>query len=94
MGVPSEMELLARTATEAGKYVASPISSRTVSPVPHATWEETSQMFSTFLSNYNQAMYESEMLAVTHNARDAKAHIRDAGSLRDEAQEGRPRGRH
>ncbi|KAI1320774.1 putative pre-mRNA splicing factor [Xylariaceae sp. FL0255] len=41
--------------------------------VPHATWDQTSQMFSQFLTTYNNAAYESEMQDVTRTARDAKA---------------------
>jgi len=66
-----EMELLARGATEAGiRRITHLFKNRLT--VPHATWDATSQMFSTFLSEYNQAAYESEMLAATQNARDAK----------------------
>lgn len=66
-----EMELLARGATEAGiRRITHLFKDRLT--VPHATWDATSQMFSTFLSEYNQAAYESEMLAATQNARDAK----------------------
>ncbi|KAK0644653.1 splicing factor-like protein [Cercophora newfieldiana] len=69
--VSLEMELLARGATEAGiRRITHLFKNRLA--VPHATWDATSQMFSTFLSEYNQAAYELEMKAVTINARDAK----------------------
>ncbi|KAJ1333753.1 squamous cell carcinoma antigen recognized by T-cells 3 [Microdochium nivale] len=41
--------------------------------IPHATWDETSQMFSSFLSTYNNAAYESEFQQVTASATEAKA---------------------
>ncbi|KAH7030791.1 uncharacterized protein B0I36DRAFT_322460 [Microdochium trichocladiopsis] len=41
--------------------------------IPHATWDETSQMFSSFLSTYNNAAYESEFQQVTASAKEAKA---------------------
>jgi len=69
--VSLEMELLACTATEAGiRRITHLFKNRLA--VPHATWDNTSQMFSTFLSEYNQQAYESEMKAATQNARDAK----------------------
>ncbi|CZR60543.1 related to pre-mRNA splicing factor [Phialocephala subalpina] len=40
--------------------------------IPHANWDETSQMFSTFISKYDQASYESTMVQVTKLAKDAK----------------------
>ncbi|KAI1850346.1 hypothetical protein JX265_002244 [Neoarthrinium moseri] len=40
--------------------------------IPHATWDETSQMFSSFLSTYNNAAYESEFKEVTAAAQPAK----------------------
>ncbi|KAK4182957.1 hypothetical protein QBC35DRAFT_135364 [Podospora australis] len=40
--------------------------------VPHATWETTSQMFSSFLSQYSQNAYEFEMTDVTRKATTAK----------------------
>ncbi|KAK0708513.1 hypothetical protein B0H67DRAFT_590441 [Lasiosphaeris hirsuta] len=69
--VSLEMELLARTATEAGiRRITHLFKNRLA--VPHATWDSTSQMFSTFLSEYNRQAYETEMEAATRNARDAK----------------------
>ncbi|KAK4109161.1 hypothetical protein N656DRAFT_359842 [Canariomyces notabilis] len=69
--VSLEMELLRRTATEAGiRRITHLFKNRLV--VPHATWDATSQMFSNFLSEYNRQAYESEMAQVTKNARDAK----------------------
>ncbi|RKF75925.1 putative RNA-binding protein [Golovinomyces cichoracearum] len=40
--------------------------------IPHATWDETSQMFSTFLSNYRESDWESTMVEVTKISKDAK----------------------
>jgi hypothetical protein len=40
--------------------------------IPHATWDDTSQMFSTFLSRYDEAAYESTMVQITQLAKDAK----------------------
>ncbi|KAK3317044.1 hypothetical protein B0H66DRAFT_311062 [Apodospora peruviana] len=69
--VSLEMELLARTATEAGiRRITHLFKNRLT--VPHATWDSTSQMFSSFLSEYNRQAYETEMLQVTKNAKDAK----------------------
>ena len=69
--VSLEMELLARTATEAGiRRITHLFKNRLA--VPHTTWDATSRMFSSFLSEYNPQAYESEMTAVTKNARDAK----------------------
>jgi RNA recognition motif-containing protein len=69
--VSLEMELLRRTATEAGvRRITHLFKNRLVTP--HATWEATSQMFSSFLSEYNRHAYESEMQQVTRNARDAR----------------------
>lgn len=69
--VSLEMELLARTATEAGVRRITHLYKNRLA-VPHAAWDNTSQMFSSFLSEYNRANYESEMLHVTANAREAK----------------------
>ena len=69
--VSLEMELLRRTATEAGvRRITHLFKDRLV--VPHATWDATSQMFSSFLSEYNRHAYESEMQEVTRNAGRAK----------------------
>jgi len=40
--------------------------------VPHATWDDTSQMFSSFLSTYNNSAYETEFQQVTASAKEAK----------------------
>ncbi|KAJ4294663.1 Splicing factor [Collariella sp. IMI 366227] len=69
--VSLEMELLRRTATEAGVRRITHLFKNRLA-VPHATWDATSQMFSSFLSDYNRQAYESEMLQVTRNAKDAK----------------------
>ncbi|GAB1319727.1 Splicing factor [Madurella fahalii] len=69
--VSLEMELLRRTATEAGVRRITHLFKNRLA-VPHSTWDATSQMFSNFLSEYNRQAYESEMAQVTKNARDAK----------------------
>ncbi|KAK4133901.1 splicing factor-like protein [Trichocladium antarcticum] len=69
--VSLEMELLRRTATEAGvRRITHLFKNRLV--VPHATWDATAQMFSSFLSEYNRQAYEGEMEQATRNGRDAK----------------------
>ncbi|KAK0615182.1 hypothetical protein B0T17DRAFT_619986 [Bombardia bombarda] len=69
--VSVEMELLARTATEAGiRRITHLFKNRLA--MPHATWDNTSQMFSSFLSEYNPNAYETEMQQVIKNAKDAK----------------------
>ena len=40
--------------------------------VPHATWDETSQMFSTFISKYKEADWEDTMVKTTKLAKAAK----------------------
>lgn len=40
--------------------------------VPHATWDETSQMFSTFISKYKEADWEDTMVKTTKLAKTAK----------------------
>ncbi|KAI1002756.1 hypothetical protein K3495_g5445 [Podosphaera aphanis] len=39
---------------------------------PHATWDDTSQMFSTFLTKFSEATWESEMVNVTKLSKLAK----------------------
>ncbi|EGS20190.1 splicing factor (prp24)-like protein [Thermochaetoides thermophila DSM 1495] len=69
--VSHEMELLRRTTTEAGvRRITQLFKNRLL--VPHATWNETSQMFSTFLSEYNRHAWETEMEQITRNAQGAK----------------------
>ncbi|CAG8950000.1 hypothetical protein HYFRA_00004333 [Hymenoscyphus fraxineus] len=46
---------------------------------PHATWDETSQMFSTFITKYDEAAWEATMVQVTKVAKSAK----DLYSLRE-----------
>lgn len=66
-----EMELLSKTRTEQGvRRITHLFKDRLT--IPHATWENTSQMFSSFLSEYNRQAYELEMQQVTEHARDAK----------------------
>lgn len=42
---------------------------------PHLTWDETSQAFSSFLSEYDQSAWESSMKEVTSSAQKTKAII-------------------
>ncbi|RKU49474.1 Splicing factor [Coniochaeta pulveracea] len=68
-----EMELLERTRTEQGvKRITHLFKNRL--NVPHATWDETSQKFSTFLSSYNRNAYEQEMKQITESSRNARMH--------------------
>ncbi|KAI0448811.1 putative pre-mRNA splicing factor [Xylaria acuta] len=70
--VAIELEQLARTRTPSGvKRISHLFRDRL--QVPHATWDHTSQMFSEFLTTYNNAAYEQEFQDVTRTARDAKA---------------------
>ncbi|KAK3291526.1 uncharacterized protein B0H64DRAFT_330483 [Chaetomium fimeti] len=69
--VSFEMEMLRRTVTANGvRRITHLFKDRLT--VPHATWDATSQMFSTFLSEYNRQAYEVEMQQVTRNAKAAK----------------------
>ncbi|KAI1262661.1 putative pre-mRNA splicing factor [Xylariaceae sp. FL1019] len=69
--VAIELEQLARTRTPSGvKRISHLFRDRL--QVPHTTWDQTSQMFSEFLSTYNNTAYEQEMLDVTRTAQDAK----------------------
>ncbi|KAI0872189.1 putative pre-mRNA splicing factor [Hypoxylon argillaceum] len=70
--VAIELEQLARTRTPSGvKRISHLFRDRL--QVPHTTWDQTSQMFSEFLTTYNNAAYEHEFQDVTRTARDAKA---------------------
>ena len=70
--VSIELEQLARTRTPSGvKRISHLFRDRL--QVPHATWDQTSQMFSEFLTTYNNAAYEQEFQDVIRTARDAKA---------------------
>ncbi|KAI1271778.1 putative pre-mRNA splicing factor [Xylaria sp. FL0933] len=77
-----ELEQLARTRTPSGvKRISHLFRDRL--QVPHATWDNTSQMFSEFLSTYNNTAYEHEFQEVIRTARDAKAayELREAHEL-------------
>lgn len=66
-----EMELLSRSRTNEGvRRITHLFRNRLLTP--HKTWDETSQMFSTFLSEYNRAAYESTMQDITSLSRDAR----------------------
>ncbi|OTA89180.1 hypothetical protein M434DRAFT_113265 [Hypoxylon sp. CO27-5] len=70
--VSIELEQLARTRTPVGvKRISHLFRDRL--QVPHSTWDNTSQMFSSFLSTYNNAAYETEFKEVTASAQEAKA---------------------
>ncbi|OTB02741.1 hypothetical protein M426DRAFT_61540 [Hypoxylon sp. CI-4A] len=70
--VSIELEQLARTRNPVGVRRISHLF-RDRLQVPHSTWDNTSQMFSSFLSTYNNAAYESEFKEVTASAQEAKA---------------------
>ncbi|KAH9883524.1 hypothetical protein F4778DRAFT_632257 [Xylariomycetidae sp. FL2044] len=73
-----ELDQLARTRTAEGVQRISHLF-RNRLQIPHSTWDNTSQMFSSFLSTYNNAAYESEFGEVTARAQEAK----DAYALRE-----------
>lgn len=52
--------------------------------VPHATWDETFQAFSTFISNYDNASYEETMVITNRRGMDAKTRysLREGFELR------------
>lgn len=67
-----EMELLSRSGTSEGiRRITHLFRNRL--QTPHKTWDETSQMFSSFLSEYNTAVWEGTMKDITGLARQAKA---------------------
>ena len=41
--------------------------------IPHSAWDQTFQLFSTFMTNYDNLSYEESMVDVTRRAADAKA---------------------
>ncbi|KAI8669017.1 hypothetical protein NCS57_00715100 [Fusarium keratoplasticum] len=66
-----EMELLAKTRTPEGiKRITHLYRDRLLTP--HLTWDETSQNFSTFLSEYNRSAWEDSMKDITTNAQETK----------------------
>ncbi|KAL2115350.1 hypothetical protein VTJ04DRAFT_9605 [Mycothermus thermophilus] len=69
--VSLELNLFRRGKTEAGIRRITTLFRRRLS-VPHATWDETSQMYSSFLSEHLPDAYEAEMQTVTELARQAK----------------------
>ncbi|KAI0473027.1 hypothetical protein GGR56DRAFT_652844 [Xylariaceae sp. FL0804] len=69
--VSIELEQLDRTRTPSGvKRISHLFRDRL--QVPHAAWDSTSQLFSSFLGTYNNAAYESEFQEVTAKAQGAK----------------------
>ncbi|KAM5352169.1 hypothetical protein ACJ41O_004892 [Fusarium nematophilum] len=66
-----EMELLAKTRTPEGiKRITHLYRDRLLTP--HLTWDETSQNFSTFLSEYNRSVWEDSMKDITTSAQETK----------------------
>ena len=66
-----EMELLSKTRTPEGiKRITHLFRNRLITP--HLTWDETSQAFSSFLSEYNRSEWEESMKEVTANAQETK----------------------
>lgn len=69
--VSLEMDLLSKTRTPEGvKRITHLYRDRLVTP--HLTWEDTSQAFSSFLSEYNRSAWEDAMKDVTAHAQEAK----------------------
>jgi RNA recognition motif-containing protein len=66
-----EMEQLSRTRTPEGVRRITHLY-RDRLQVPHVTWDQTSQTFSTFLSDFNRGAWEQTMQEVTRNAQQAK----------------------
>ncbi|KFA47174.1 hypothetical protein S40293_06712 [Stachybotrys chartarum IBT 40293] len=66
-----ELELLGKTRTPEGvKRITHLYRNRLLTP--HLTWADTSEAFSTFLSNNNQSVWEEEMKNVTARAQETK----------------------
>ncbi|KAL7785596.1 hypothetical protein V8C37DRAFT_393839 [Trichoderma ceciliae] len=69
--VSLEMELLEKTKTPDGvKRITHLYRDRLTTP--HLTWDDTSQMYSIFLSEYNQATWEESMKDITALSQDTK----------------------
>ncbi|EPE06944.1 u4 u6 snrna-associated-splicing factor prp24 [Ophiostoma piceae UAMH 11346] len=66
-----ERELLDRTRTTEGVRRITHLYRNRLT-IPHATWDDTSSTFSSFLSEFNPAAYEETMRAVTEQSRIAK----------------------
>lgn len=66
-----EMELLSKTRTPEGiKRITHLYRNRLLTP--HLTWDDTSQSYSSFLSEYNRAGWEESMKEITSSAQDIK----------------------
>jgi RNA recognition motif-containing protein len=66
-----EMDLLSKTKTPEGiKRITHLYRNRLLTP--HLTWDDTSQSYSSFLSEYNKAGWEESMKEVTSGAQDVK----------------------
>src|SRR5690606_31987863 len=70
--VDVELEQLARTKTREGIERIT-LLYRDRLRTPHITWDETSQRFSSFLSEHNRNGWEATMKEVTETAQEAKA---------------------
>lgn len=70
--VDVELEQLARTRTREGVERIT-LLYRDRLRTPHMTWDETSQRFSSFLSEHNREGWEATMKEVTESAQEAKA---------------------
>lgn len=66
-----EMELLSTSRTNEGVRRITHLFRNRLS-TPHKTWDDTSQMFSTFLSEYNRSTYEATMQEITAISRDVR----------------------
>ncbi|KLU83734.1 U4/U6 snRNA-associated-splicing factor PRP24 [Magnaporthiopsis poae ATCC 64411] len=69
--IAREMELLSRTKTAEGvKRITHLFRNRLLNP--HSTWTETSQAYSTFLSEYNHTAWESSMKDISVRSQSAR----------------------
>lgn len=69
--VALEMELLSSTRTGQGVQRITHLFKNRLQ-TPHKTWDDTSQMFSTFLSEYNRAEYESTMQEISSSTQETR----------------------
>ncbi|KAG8168588.1 hypothetical protein KVR01_001337 [Diaporthe batatas] len=69
--VALEMELLSSTRTNQGVQRITHLFKNRLQ-TPHKTWDDTSQMFSTFLSEYNRAEYESTMQDISSSTQETR----------------------
>lgn len=69
--VALEMELLSSTRTNQGVQRITHLFKNRLQ-TPHKTWDETSQMFSTFLSEYNRTEYEGTMQDISSSSQETR----------------------